>query len=63
MNNQTKIKIPKSLTDILSQENGFSFDEILPVLELPENKKFLEEIKPLIIETLKKEFPIISMFL
>jgi hypothetical protein len=63
MAEKKKIVIPESLRNVLNNPEGFSVEEIMNVLEKQENKNFLNEIKPLVIEMLKKEFPFISMFL
>jgi hypothetical protein len=63
MAEKKKIVIPESLRNVLNNPVGFSVEEIMNVLEKQENKNFLNEIKPLVIEMLKKEFPFISMFL
>jgi hypothetical protein len=58
-----KIIIPKPLKELLNKEAGFTIEEIVSSMEIEENKKFIKEIEPLIKEVLKKEFPMLSMFL
>lgn len=59
---KSRLVIPKSLIDVLGKNEGFTPEEILKVLELPENKEFMDNLKPIVMELIKKEFPLAGMF-
>lgn len=54
--------LPQSLKDLFNKPN-FTIEEIISLMELEENKKFLKEIEPLIKSILSEKFPMLSMFL
>jgi hypothetical protein len=62
-NTMNTYKLPPTLLRCLSNPDGFTMFDLMNVINLPENKKFIESIKPELIEFLKKEFPLIQMFL
>lgn len=56
------IRLPNSLKELLSKDS-FTTDELFEVLKLEENKKFFDKIKPVFIEYIGKEYPLIKHFL
>lgn len=54
--------LPKVLSDVLTKPEGFSIEEIVKTLDDHEVKTFLDNLKPVLMEMLKKEFPLLSIF-
>lgn len=54
--------IPNALMILFNNQEGFTTEDLIHVLQTDlETQEFLKELKPVIIEYLKKEFPIISV--